>query len=319
MRWSCDRRLSGLTPLIVPVALIAAGCATTSVGSSIAEFEQGVKLTASTIGIYYAELNAFERELYLEERALDPSLEVLITGEDGTPTPLAGSTFDAQSIKARTDAIATLGLYAQRLGALAEGDAAALVEASSKTLTGQLTQLADRFSALPGDLSAPKYVGPLKSLAGLAGRTLVEHRRDELLRETVDQAAAPVDAIVDLLTADLVEVVRPQRLTGTKQRLAELVADYNARRTTLSASARRTALTEIRKTQERYDLAVLFNPAGLMNDLREAHRAIVADLHRSARERGSITSLESLERFRLRAEEARDEALRLRDLRGGAE
>jgi len=303
----------------VLVAFVGAGCATTTAGTSIAEFERGVKLTASTIGIYYAELNAFERELYLEERALDPSLEVLITGVDGRPTPLAGSTFDAQSIKARTDAIAALGLYTQRLGAIAEGHAPALIEASSKTLTGHLAQLADRFSVLPSDVTASKYVGPLKSLAALVGRSLVERRRDELLRETVDQAAGPVDVIVDLLTADLVEVVRPQRLTGTKQRLAELVADYNVRRARLSASGRRSALTEIRKTQERYDLAVLFNPSGLMDDLREAHRAIVADLHRSAGEQSSSASLESLERFRLRAEEARDEVLRLRDLRGGAE
>jgi len=303
---------------IVAIAIGTTACATAGFKRPVADFEAGISKTAEAVSVYYAELNSFERELYLQERALNPTLTVA-TQSGGKPTALAGQTFSADSIKVRTDAIKLLGVHGKRLAALAGSDAPSDVAAGIKALGESFSGLATSFSSLTEtDASATKYVSPVTSLVGLVTQSILEARRDKLLTEAVTNGAPATRTIISLLEKDLDEIVGPQRLTGTKQALVELIRDYNRRKSEMSVDDRRAALDEIRKAQERYEVAVVFSPSELFRALSDAHEALVtyASSHRRNPDAAELAA--KLDVFRERAEAAAKEIARLRELKRGA-
>src|SRR5205085_4597375 len=102
--------------VVISLTIAITGCDNKEFTKRIVEFQTGVDTTTTAIGTYYSELNDFERDLYLQERLFDPSKEVLTVERDPNdpskklPTALVGETFNAESIKARTDAIRLLGV-----------------------------------------------------------------------------------------------------------------------------------------------------------------------------------------------------------------
>jgi tetratricopeptide (TPR) repeat protein len=253
------------------------GCVRVSMREPIATFQEGVAKAGTSMGAYYAEMNRFERDLYLDERLYDPTLEVNATDAQNLPTPLLGKTFSPESIRARQDAIALLGAYAERLTALAGNESPAQFTEGSKVMGEHLGTLTQRVSVLSqqGDSSAAKYVGPVGQLVGVLGDMFLESRREKALEVAVDKGAPQVRAIVELLEADLTEVIKPQRLTGLKQGLAMRVAYYNDARGRLSLAERREVLEDIKKAVERYEELVVFNPTQLTGALRDAHEGLV--------------------------------------------
>jgi hypothetical protein len=298
----------------LPVLALLAACAPTApLRAPIEDFERGVAATARAIAVYYNELNALERDLYLDERVRDPSLEIAYRS-GAELTPLAGATFSPESIAARLDALDLLRLYGVRLAALAGTEA-------PETLAGGLTALGARADAVretflrlqESDGSAAKYGGPLGTLAATFAQSALEGARDALLRRAIGDATPAVNTLIDLMEADLATIVRPLRLTATKVTIANLVSDYNARRQKMSESQRRSAANRIRDAQERYEATLLFKPAGLMQDLRDAHGALVSYARSGGDDRPAAVRLTAaLEVFRERAEEARDAVERLR-------
>jgi DNA-binding FrmR family transcriptional regulator len=292
----------------------------------IDDFQTSVNLTTTAIGTYYLELNSFERELYLQERLLDPSKEVLTTERNPKdpskiiPTALAGRVFSAESIKARTDAIRLLGAYGRNLAELAGTDAPARVAAASKVLGENLGRLGTTFDNLTGDQTAKKFVAPAGALSaafGVIGQLVLEEKRDAALTKAIQEAAPQVRIIIDLLEEDLETVIVLQQLTGTKAALTELITYYNKNRQNLNLEERRKALDEIYRAQERYDIAVAFNPSGLMSSLRDAHEALVkyATSDRTPQNLASLVS--SLEVFKERAETVAAAVSQLHDLKKG--
>jgi hypothetical protein len=311
--------------LVLSFTIAITGCSNDAFVKRVVDFQSGVDTTTTAIGTYYSELNDFERDLYLQERLFDPSKDVLTIERDPNdpskkiPTALVGQVFSAESIKARTDAIQLLGVYGRRLAELAGSDAPTRFAAGSQVLGDNLKNLSNTFGSLAGDPTAGKYIGPIGTLIGVIGQLILESKRDAALTKAVQEAAPLVRTIIDLLESDLNTVIGPQRLTGTKQALSEIIVRYNKpeNRTTMNLEQRQQALEEIRRAQERYDIAVAFNPSDVMSSMREAHEALVKYATSSRKPQNLAELVSALEVFKERAEVIATAVLQLRSLRKG--
>jgi hypothetical protein len=111
-------RAATLASGALPLTVLLTGCATTNLAPPIASFQKSMTTTSAAIGTAFNNLNEIQRQLYLDEVALDPEKEVGIRDSAGEPTPLLGRTFQAPSIKARMDSLTLLANYAQKLTSL---------------------------------------------------------------------------------------------------------------------------------------------------------------------------------------------------------
>jgi hypothetical protein len=144
MRW-----MRGWASLALGLALLP-GCKTPgSFREPVARFQQGTAQVSTALGRYYTEMNRFERDVYLDERLYDPTLEVLATDASGQPTPLLGKLFSPESIQARMDAIALLGIYAERLAILAGAEHPDRVLEGAKPLGDTLGSLGRQLEGWP--------------------------------------------------------------------------------------------------------------------------------------------------------------------------
>ncbi|HYO56880.1 hypothetical protein [Archangium sp.] len=278
--------------LALALALLP-GCKTPgSFREPVARFQQGNTEVSTALGQYYSEMNRFERDLYLDERLYDSGLEVLATDAAGRPTPLLGKIFSPESIQARMDAIALLGVYAERLATLAGAENPGKLPEGAQALGTQLGSLGKQLETLvtKGDATASKYVEPVTTLVGVATSLFLEARQGAVLQKGIEQGTPQVNAILDLLEADMVEVLGPQRLTGAKQALASRVMYYNTHRDKLSLAERRAVLDDIRRASESYEALVVAHPVEMARALRDAHEA----LFRFARAERKLESFEEL-------------------------
>lgn len=300
------------------VAFTVMGCVTANFKEPITAFQRSIDTAGAAVGTYYAELNQFERDLYLEERLFNEKLEVLATDKSGMSTPLLGKTFSAESIKARTDAIILLGIYARRLAELAGSDAPARFSVGAKVLGENLDNLASTFSSLRNDATAPSYAGPtgpIATIIGVVGKMFLESKRDAALTVAIEQGAPEVTKVLQLLESDLVNVVGPLRQTGAKQILAERVTSYNKNRSKMNQDQRRQALEGIRYAAMQYEIAVAFNPSDLMRGMREAHEALVKYARSDRRPENLAELVSAMEILQNRVQVIAAAVQQLRDLR----
>jgi hypothetical protein len=312
------RRLRGWAALALGLALLP-GCKTPgSFREPVARFQQGTTQAKTALGKYYTELNRFERDLYLDERLYDPGLEVLATDAGGQPTPLLGKLFSPESIQARMDTLTLLGVFAERLATLAGSEEPGKLPEGSKALGEKLGSLGRQLEVLSkkGDSSASRYVEPVTTLVGVVGSLFVEHKQTEALQKGLEQGAPRVEALIDLLEADLVEVLGPQRLTGARQALASRVVFYNLNKGKLSLAERREVLADIRRASDDYEALVVAHPVELARALRDAHEALL----RFARSKRELTSFEELsaamQSFQGRVQAAAAAVQRIREPQG---
>jgi hypothetical protein len=269
-------RFRTLSTLTVFALLPSLGCATAQWAQPIGDFKRSVDASVSIIGAYYEDLNGYERRIYLQNAYLDPKQEILWTDASGKPTPLAGRVFSAESIRARLDALRLVSTYARRLADLAGSEAPTAFASNADILGASLTGLSKTFEGLTKtDSSAQSYIGPVSSLVGLIGRVVLEQRRDAAITLAVRDGDKPVTAILDQLEQDLSAVVAPLRSTGEKLAIAELVNDYNIRRSNLSPDERRRLIDQIAAATDGYFKAIAASPENLIAGLRDAHRAMV--------------------------------------------
>ena len=292
------RRMRGLgravpgATLVVALALLG-GCKTPgSYREPIAHYQEGTTQARSALGLYYAEMNRYERDLYLDERLYDPGLEVLASEPTGQPTPLLGKRFSPESLQARMEAISLLGLYAERLAALAGAENPGQLPEGTQVLGERLGALGTELESLSqrGDASASKYVEPITTLVGVLGSLYLEGQQAAALQKGIEEGSPRVRAIIDLLEADLVDVLGPQRLTGLKQSLATRVAYYNLHKHELSLAERRAVLEDIRRAAEDYEALVAAHPVDVARALRDAHESLV----RFAQAERKVESFEEL-------------------------
>jgi hypothetical protein len=232
------------------------------------------------IRTYFTEMNDFEREVYLRRALYDPGLEIGAT-TGGQSTGLL-PVFSAASIKARTDALALLTAYGERLAALAGADAPTRFNAGSTVLGANLAGLAGTFEALgsppageAADSTAAAYAGPISTIIGIFGEMILDSRRDRALIRAVNEGAPAVDTILNQIDADLRLVISPQRTTGLLQQLAGSVRYYNTNRASLTFPQRQALLSEVDSAASRYQAAVAGQPNEAVDGIRDAHAALV--------------------------------------------
>ena len=309
--------------LLLSVVLLT-GCGKTNFIKPIASFQDSINTSGAAISVYYTELNQFEREIYLAECLYDPTKEVLATDEHGRPTPLLGTLFSAESIKARTDALALLGVYAQRLGELAESEAPTQFAEGAQILGTNLFNLSKTFEKLGKsdgekeiiDGTAKNYTGPIGTIVGVIGRIYLEQKRDAAIKEAIEEGAPAVRNILTLLQKDLTEIIDPLKRTGLKQKLADRVVYYNANRTA-GFTQRKQMLEEIDAAASRYETALTANPANLVQTMSEAHESLVKYAGSPKTPQTFAELISALETFKNHAQEVADAVKQIRDLRKG--
>ena len=264
--------------LLVVVGLVT-GCVTANFTQPVASFQKSVNTSSAAIGSYFTNLNEFERQLYLDELALNPEKKLEATDKGGRPTPLLGQYFQAASMKARMDSLALLGVYGQRLADLAGSSAPQQFSDNAKALGASLTDLDKTFSQLSRatpDKTAAAYIGPVSAIIGSLGKMYLEQQRDQAISEAVNNGAPAVRTILQLLEQDLVNIVKPLQETGLEQELAERVKYYNEHRDKgMNLKGRMELLDNIHAHATAYEASLAFNPAGLIQSMRQAHDALV--------------------------------------------
>jgi hypothetical protein len=279
--------------------IIATGCASPNYQVPIGTFQKSVNEATNTMGTYYHELNNFEREVYLSERLYNPKAEVFLQIK-GIPTPLAGQ-FKEESIQARLDALTLLGIYGDRLAALAGSQAPERFAQGVQVLGDNLTKLGERFQQLPikVDTTAFKYATPIATIVSVVGKMYYEARRNEAIRAALNEGAPKVNRVLDLLEVDLNDRIMLLQKTGTKEMLSYKITYYNENRNK-SMEARRQMLNDIKLAAERYQLAKSSNPVGLVQAVREAHAKLVAYANSSKKPENLAQLVSALELFKNR-------------------
>ncbi len=252
----------------------------------------------------------------------DSTKTVVATDEHGKPTPLIGALFSAESIKARTDAIALLGIYATRLGELAGSEAPKQFAEGAKILGDNLFNLQKTFDKLGKDdeekkiidATAKNYSGPIGTVIGVVGRIYLETQRDAAVQKAIEEGAPAVRTVLSLLQKDLTEVIDPLKTLGLKEELADRVMYYNVNRTA-TFEQRKQLLAEIDAAASRYETALTANPANLIQTMSEAHESLVKYAGSPKTPQSFAELLAALETFRNQAQEVADAVKQIRDLR----
>lgn len=269
-------RATSRSAVLALATLLLSGCVTANFKEPVGDFTSSMTTANSAIGSYFTSMNDLERQLYLRRALRDPTMRIGTTDETGRPTGLL-PVFSAESIKARTDAVALLTKYGERLAALAGADAPNRFSAGAGVLGTNLGNLANTFSGLAAgrDTTASRYTGPIGTIVGIFGEMVLERQRDRALTRAVNEGAPAVNAILDQLQQDLDLVVQPLRTTGIAQELAGATLDYNRRRSTMSFADRREALSEIDTLAASYQAAITADPGEAVDGIRDAHAALV--------------------------------------------
>jgi len=298
---------------------LLSSCVTARFTEPITSFRDCINTSSLVIGSYYAELNKFEREIYLDERLYGSTPEEMIVSLtiNGQPTGLLGP-FSAESIKARTDAIVLLGTYAKRLGDLAGSDAPQQFSEGVNMLGDNLFNLQKTFEKLDGkgDSSAKNYFGPIGTIINVIGNIYLSGVRETQIKMAIEKGAPAVRNVLSLLQKDFVDVINPLQSTGLKEKLS-LRMDYYNSHLDLSFEQRKRMLAEMDAFVTRYDAAINANPANLIQTIRDAHESLVKYAGSSKEPQTLAEFISALETFKNHVQEVSKAISQIRDLKKG--
>jgi hypothetical protein len=262
---------------VVPL-LAGTGCVSNRYLAPVTSFRDKTGQTIGVIGDFYSSRNSYELDTYLQTVATDGSLVLATVDSRGQPTPLGKPVFSPASIKARLDALDLIGVYAGKLYDLASTDAPTKFQEAATSLGGNLGSLDKTFQSLQGanDPTANKYIGPVSQLVGAIGKMFLEHKRDQLIKEAVNDGAPVVDKILSLVRDDMDKIFSLEVVTGSNERLATLTVAYNRDRERLSYEQRVARLKEIKAAAAEAASSVGAAPSALITSMMTAHKALIA-------------------------------------------
>jgi len=300
---------------LLGLTLWTAACQQPAYKEPIAKFQESTEAATAAIEVYYSELNGYERELYLLERLVDPKKEIL----DLRKTPLLTNPFDPKAIQVRVALLQQLANYAEHLSTLAGNDAPKRFRANTTTLAGNLTALQNTFTKLNSptgtDKAAKDYVGPLGTIAGIIGEAATARKRDKALKKAIIDGEAPINRLFAFLERDFRKYVVDTRVSGSLQKLTELVNAYNQvpKRNTVPRDERRQLLLEIEQAADEYRIIQETQPADIVKAMREAHQALVK-LAKDTNPTTLNSLLSTLEAYNEQVEALTNAALELEEL-----
>lgn len=312
---------TGSAALAAAFAFGLSGCVTAEFKEPISDFTSSMSLANSAIGTYFAELNDYERDVYLETVLQDPALRVANVRADGTRTGLTPY-FESSSIKARLDALSLLSTYGARLAALAGSDAPTRFNAGSSVLGENLKGLETTFRNLgatadgapPKDPTAAQYVGPVSTIVGVFGDMILTEKRDQAVAAAITTGAPAVNTILNLLESDLASVVGPLQVTGTAQSLQGAVSYYNTNKDRMTYAEREASLKRIDTLAERYQAAISAQPSEAVDGIRDAHAALVEYAESPRRPEDMMALVAALETFNNRLKPVVESLNKLEDI-----
>jgi len=252
-------------------------CTRTEFSEPAARFGTATTEASTAIGAYFLELNAIERDLYLQSNAIlrEPILEV---AADGTETPLLAPVFGPEAIRARIDALTLIGIYGNRLVVLAGSDAPQRFSDNVSVLGDDLQNLGARFGAIDDGANPldADFTKPVTALVATIGKMYLEARRQNALRAAVEDGAPHVTTILDLIERDLTRIVSLQAETAADQRLSILVTEYNDNRNSWTRDQRVAAAMRIDAAAQALIVARAFKPTTLTGSMRRTLAALVS-------------------------------------------
>jgi hypothetical protein len=262
----------------VVLLAVGAGCASNRYLAPVTSFRDKTGQTIGVIGDFYSSRNSYELDAYLQTVATDGSLSLATVDSSGQPTPLGKPVFSPASIKARLDALDLIGLYAGKLYDLASTDAPVKFQEAATSLGGNLSSLDKTFKSLQGanDPTADMYIGPVSQLVRAIGKMFLEHKRDQLIREAVNNGAPVVDKILSLVRDDMDKIFSLEVVTGSNEQLATLTVAYNRDREKLTYEQRVARLKEIKAADAEAADSVGAAPSALVTSMMSAHKALIA-------------------------------------------
>jgi hypothetical protein len=266
-------RFANSVTACVSLSLLSA-CSTTDYAAPIGKFTASMTTANASMKTYFTSMNDFERQVYLQEVLYDQTrtVDIILGGKKTALTPV----FSDKSIQARLDALTLLTAYGQKLGELAGSDASTRFAAGSKTLSDNLSGLANTFAGLAGsdDKTAANYIGPIGAIVGVIGSQIINRKRDEALKRAITEGQPAVKTILDQLEKDLGQVIAPLQTTGYLEELAAARLYYNNNRTTLSFGDRLQLIRNIDDLTGRYQATLATDPAAPIKGIRAANEAL---------------------------------------------
>lgn len=295
----------------------AAACSTKDYGKATAQFQASTSTSAAALAKYFRDVNEVERDSYLLSRVYDPSKKIEIYEWDAKtkqklPTPLLYSHFSNESIQSRVDALNLIGLYGERLVALAGSTAPSQFAAKSANLSEPFQGLVGRFKEASAqqksegvavsNADTEAYIGEITTLVGLVGKTVLEHKRDEALKRHIESGHGAVAKLLDLLEKDVRSVlVDRAMLTGTSDAISVAIF-YNKNRgpgqELAALEKRKKFMEDYKAVLLRYDEAKAGAPLVLLMSMREANDALLKFAQSDGSPKNFAELMQSMENYR---------------------
>ena len=275
---------SCLVSLLAVAACASMGCATNRYAAPVGDFRDRAQATIGVLSEFYDSRNDYELQVYLNSVAANSQTKLVEVSAQGVHTPLGKPVFSPAGIKARLDALDLIGAYANRLADLASSTAPAKFHDTADLLGTNLSSLDQTFKTLGGkkDPTANAYIMPITDLIGAIGQTILEHKRDVMIKEAVDKAEGPINKILEIVKSDLDNIFSLASSTGESDNLSDLVKAYNSDAPNISFDQRQARLKQIEAAVKGRSVAAASVPSSLVTSLAEAHHALVR-LARSSR------------------------------------
>ena len=218
--------------------------------------------------------------------------------EKGKPTPLLYGTLSPESVRARTDALVLVGIYADRLWELAGNNSPQAFRKNSFKLGENLDDLSKTFTELSSsDIDAMQYSGPVSKIIGLLGEMYMETSREQIIKQAIKVGAPAVNKILNQLQSDLNDVIVPLQTTGIRQKLSEMSVYYNDNRKKLTLTRRKAELSRINRVVKEYNNLINSNPANLIQEMKQANNALAKYAESSGTPQDLAQFVSVLERF----------------------
>lgn len=329
-RGNMTRNRQTLTLILLSSILFTlTACDNTQFRAEIGEFQASMTASRSAIETYYLEMNQFERELYLLRRELDGTKPagVEYMSDRAADDPFVfddtnfyvNGPFTAESIQARLDALKLIGQYGTRLAELAGTDSPTVFADRTAALGTNVANLSGTFRRLarsePTGLSAANYVEPISKLVGLVGRLYLERKRDRALVAAIREATPQISVINYYLKRDFEEIINPQRETGLRQTIKDLLLNYNRNRAKSDRKARKQMLDEINAAVRTYELFRDADPSKVVEKMEEANKALFSYANSDRKKTDLTLMVLRFGEFRDYAEKIVRNVQEIRDLR----
>ena len=285
---------------------VLCGCAAAKFYKApVANFQNGVNQTASTVEPYFTELNRMESQYRLFDKVHD--------SKDWGTEDLKPR-FSPETIQVRVQALEIIKRYAQLLSDIAGSTAPDDFQKAADSLGKQTQSLADTVGKL-ADAKVPPIGDPLGKLVNFLGQIKIEHERKKALEVAIKAGEEPVDQLIQALRDDTVTAVALW-YEDQKQREVIVLGMYNAqRKSATSPDAIEALMKKVLDNSNEAETLRNLPVRNLFDDFESAHKALVSFAKSGGRPSGVAGLAAQIDVFTQQAKALSDLVLSLRNVK----